>query len=92
MRDAVESVVPVLYVVDVERSRQFYALFGFTEQRSGGEDTARWCYLQSHDLTMLLVAVQPRLITVELPLLLFIYVDDLDATLGRLEAAGQARA
>jgi hypothetical protein len=88
VREAVESVVPVLYVADVERSRDFYGVFGFVEQRSGGQAGSRWCYLQCRDHTMLLAAVQPLLITVELPLLLYLYVEDLEAATAALVAAG----
>jgi predicted enzyme related to lactoylglutathione lyase len=72
----------------MQRSRAFYGLFGFTEQRAGGEGDATWSYVQSGDATMLLAALQPALITVELPLLIYLYVDDAEAAMRRLTDAG----
>jgi catechol 2,3-dioxygenase-like lactoylglutathione lyase family enzyme len=77
MSGVVSSAVPVCYVREIERSRDFYALFGYSELRSGGDGNASWCYLQCGEHTLLLAAVQPPLIQVELPLLIYFYVDDL---------------
>jgi predicted enzyme related to lactoylglutathione lyase len=78
----------VLYVGQIERSRAFYALFGYSEQRTGSSGDSRWCYLQCGDFTILLAAVQPPLITVELPLLVYLWVDDIAAVLHRVQDAG----
>ncbi|MET7966508.1 VOC family protein [Micromonospora sp. NPDC005305] len=88
MRNGVQAQVPVLYVADADAAQGFYELFGYTEQRTGGDGDSRWCHLQCGDLTLLLAAVKPRLVTVELPLLVYLYVDDLAATTDRLTAAG----
>ncbi|MGI5236591.1 VOC family protein [Dactylosporangium sp. CA-139066] len=88
MRQQVEALVPVLYVADVDRAKEFYALFGFAETSSGSDGASRWLYLHAGELTMLIAAVQPQLITVELPLLIYIFVDDLDTTMRQLQAAG----
>ncbi|HYN94993.1 MAG TPA: VOC family protein [Pilimelia sp.] len=88
MAGVAESVVPVVYVGDIASAMRFYAVFGFAEQSSGGDGSSRWSYLRHGDLTVLLVEVQPRLITVELPLLIYLYVDDLAATVAALAAAG----
>ncbi|MEV4514204.1 VOC family protein [Dactylosporangium sp. NPDC049525] len=90
MLSTVEASVPVLYVSDVDRSVPFYALLGWSALRTGGDGTSRWCYLRCGELTMLLAAVQPRLITVELPLLVYFYVDNLEAALDALNAGGYA--
>jgi hypothetical protein len=87
---AVEALIPVVYAADLESTRGFYELFGFTEQSAGGDGTSRWCYLRAGELTILVVAVQPRLITVELPLLIYLYVDDLNAVTQRLAEADHA--
>jgi catechol 2,3-dioxygenase-like lactoylglutathione lyase family enzyme len=84
----VEASVPVLYVADIDRSQVFYTLLGWSVLRTGGDGTASWRYLGCGDLTILLAAVQPRLITVELPLLVYFYVDDLDRALQSLIAGG----
>ncbi|WP_446215561.1 VOC family protein [Micromonospora sp. IBHARD004] len=90
MHNGVQAQVPVLYVADADAARRFYEVFGYSEQRSGGEGESHWSYLQCGELTLLLAAVKPRLVTVELPLLIYFYVDDLTATLQRLTAAGYA--
>jgi predicted enzyme related to lactoylglutathione lyase len=88
MRGVVSAAVPVTYVREMSRSRQFYELFGFTEQRSGATGESSWSHLQSGDTTVLVAAVQPPLIQVELPLLIYLYVDDVAAVTARLETAG----
>ncbi|MFI2648022.1 VOC family protein [Micromonospora fulviviridis] len=90
MRNGVQAQVPVLYVADADAARGFYEVFGYTVQRTGGDGDSHWCYLQCGDLSLLLAAVTPRLVTVELPLLIYLYVDDLTATTDRLTAAGYA--
>ena len=89
MQPTVSAAVPVCYVKNLELSRAFYALFGYAEARQGGEGEARWSYLQCGDHTVLLACVQPPLIQVELPLLIYLYVDDLAAVQERFDAAGQ---
>lgn len=88
MGGVVSAAVPVCYVRDIDASRRFYSSFGFAEQRSGGDGDARWSYLHCAGTTVLLVSVQPPLIQVELPLLLYLYVDDLSAVVQRLRDAG----
>ena len=85
----VSAAVPVCYVREIDRSREFYALFGFTEQRSGGDGEARWSYVQCGDVTLLIAAVQPPLISVELPLLIYFYVDDLAAVTRQVQESGR---
>ncbi|MGR6320468.1 VOC family protein [Micromonospora soli] len=90
MHNGVQAQVPVLYVADADLARPFYECFGYSEVRSGGDGDSRWSYLQCGELTLLLAAVKPRLVTVALPLLVYLYVDDLAATMARLTAAGHA--
>lgn len=84
----VEASVPVLYVSDLTRSEAFYSLLGWSVQRTGGEGTSSWAHLRCGELTILLAAVQPPLITVELPLLAYFYVENLEAALEALTAGG----
>jgi hypothetical protein len=86
----VQAAVPVVYVRDIERARGFYALFGYGEQRAGGDGDSRWSYLQCAEHTLLLAWVQPALIQVELPLLLYLYVTDLADVRERFDQAGQS--
>jgi predicted enzyme related to lactoylglutathione lyase len=90
MQGFVSAAVPVCYVRNIEQSREFYALFGYAELRSGSDGDATWCYLQSGEQTLLLACVQPPLIQVELPLLIYLFVNDLATVRERLENAGHA--
>ena len=90
MQGVVSAAVPVCYVRNLAQAREFYTHFGYAEQRSGSEPDAEWCYLQCGENTLLLAAVQPPLIQVELPLLIYLYVDDLAAVQARLTEAGHA--
>jgi catechol 2,3-dioxygenase-like lactoylglutathione lyase family enzyme len=90
MRGVVTASVPVCYVRELDKSRAFYELFGLSELRSGGDGEARWSYLQCGELTVLVAEVHPPLIPVELPLLMYLYVDDVAAVTRRLQQAGRA--
>jgi predicted enzyme related to lactoylglutathione lyase len=89
MPGVVSAAVPVCYVRDIDSAREFYELLGFAVQRDGGEGEAQWCYLQCGATTLLIAAVQPPLIQVELPLLIYFYVDDLADVMRRLRDAGR---
>ncbi|MBO4141862.1 VOC family protein [Micromonospora tulbaghiae] len=78
MRSGVQAQVPVLNVGDVDAAGRFYALFGYTGQR--GEDGRS--RLRCGDLTLLIFEASP------VPAALYLYVDDVAATAGRLVAAG----
>ncbi|GIE47673.1 hypothetical protein Ani05nite_12070 [Amorphoplanes nipponensis] len=84
------AAVPVCYVRNIDQARDFYAMFGYNERQSGEQDGGLWSYLQSAGHTLLLACVQPPLIQAELPLLIYLYVDDLAAVRERFEAAGHA--
>jgi hypothetical protein len=88
MPSRVQAVTPVVYVRDIEASQAFYALFGYGEQRSGSDGDARWSYLQCGEHTLLLASVQPPLIQVELPLLIYLYVTDLAELRARFDHTG----
>lgn len=90
MQSGVQAQVPVLYVADADAARRFYELFGYAEIRGGGDGGSRWAYLRCGELTLLLAAITPRLVTVELPLLIYLYVENLEPTVERLTAAGYA--
>lgn len=88
MQPLVSAAVPVSYVKNLQLSQEFYGLFGYTEARAGGEGGGRWSYLQCGGHTLLLASVDPPLIQVELPLLIYVYVDDLATVRERFERAG----
>ncbi|MCW2142365.1 VOC family protein [Actinoplanes cyaneus] len=87
MQPRVSAAVPVCYVRDIEASSAFYSLFGYTQVRAGGDGDSRWSYLQCGENTLLLAYVQPPLIPVELPLLIYLYVEDLAVVNAGLDAA-----
>jgi catechol 2,3-dioxygenase-like lactoylglutathione lyase family enzyme len=88
MPSRVQAAVPVLYVRSVESARAFYGLFGYRQAQAGGDGDARWSYLQCGEHTLLLAFVQPPLIATELPLLIYLYVTELDDVRGRQAEAG----
>ncbi|GAA2510811.1 VOC family protein [Pilimelia columellifera] len=88
MTGAATAVVPILYVRSADQSARFYRMFGFAEDRQGALDDSQWRYLRHGELTLLLAEVHPPLITVALPLVLYIYVDALEVVLERLAAGG----
>jgi catechol 2,3-dioxygenase-like lactoylglutathione lyase family enzyme len=88
MQPRVSAAVPVCYVRDLAASRAFYSLFGYTEVRAGDDGDSRWSYLQCGEHTLLLAYVQPPLIQVELPLLIYLYVEDLAVVNAGLDDAG----
>jgi hypothetical protein len=90
VHNGVETAVPVLYVRNIASARDFYGLFGYAETQTGGEGDASWSHLKSGQHTVLLACVQPPLITTELPLLIYLYVTDLDGVRKQLDAAGHA--
>ncbi|MGN9917372.1 hypothetical protein [Micromonospora palomenae] len=58
-----QAQVPVLYAEDADAARRRYEVFGHTGARTGGDGESRWSYLQCGELTLLLAAVTPRLVT-----------------------------
>jgi hypothetical protein len=89
MPSRVQAAVPVLYVRSIESAQAFYGLFGYRQAQAGGDGDARWSYLQCGEHTLLLVCVQPLLITTELPLLIYLYVTDLGEVREQLAEAGR---
>jgi predicted enzyme related to lactoylglutathione lyase len=88
MSPALESMVAVTYVRDIEVSRSFYQLLGFAQQQAGRAETSAWSALHHGDHAVLLTATRPPLKIPRLPLLFYFFFDDLEAVLSRLEAAG----
>jgi catechol 2,3-dioxygenase-like lactoylglutathione lyase family enzyme len=88
MSPAVESMVAVTYVRDIDTARAFYELLGFSPQSSGQGETSAWLVLRQGPHTVLLTCTTPPLGLPALPLLFYFWYDDLSAVLGALEAAG----
>jgi predicted enzyme related to lactoylglutathione lyase len=88
MHPAVQSLVAVTYVRDIDASRSFYELLGFAEQSAGKAEKSAWSALHQGSHSVLLVSTRPPLKIPQLPLLFYFWFDDLEAILDRLEEAG----
>src|SRR5580704_3934914 len=88
MTPAVESMVAVTYVRDIDTSRAFYQLLGFHQHSAGKAATSAWAALHHGGHSVLLASTRPRLDVPRLPLLFYFYLDDLDTVTGVLGAAG----
>jgi catechol 2,3-dioxygenase-like lactoylglutathione lyase family enzyme len=88
MTPGLQSMVAVTYVRDIGRSRAFYELLGFREQRAGSGPSSGWVYLQQNGHFVLLASSQPPPEIPPLPLLFYFFVDDLDALAAAVRAAG----
>jgi len=88
MYPAVQSMVAVTYVRDIDASRAFYQLLGFEEQYAGTAETSAWSALRHGSHSVLLTSTRPPLEIPRLPLLFYFFFDDLEAILARLDGAG----
>jgi catechol 2,3-dioxygenase-like lactoylglutathione lyase family enzyme len=88
MVPAVQSMVSVTYVRDIDISRGFYELLGFRENSAGKADTSAWCYLEQDGQFVLLAFTRPPLDIPPLPLLFYFFYDDLDSVVAVLRATG----
>jgi catechol 2,3-dioxygenase-like lactoylglutathione lyase family enzyme len=84
----VGSMVSVTYVRDIDASRAFYGLLGFTEHSAGQAETSAWTVLQHSGLSVLLASTTPPMDLPPFPLLFYFYYDDLDAVVRALDRAG----
>jgi catechol 2,3-dioxygenase-like lactoylglutathione lyase family enzyme len=88
MTPGLQSMVAVTYVRDIETSRAFYGLLGFHEEQSGAGPASGWLVLEQNGHSVLLASSQPPLDIPPLPLLFYFFVDDLDALVSEIRAAG----
>ena len=88
MSPAVESMIAVTYVRDIDAASAFYELLGFHADSTRRTDTAGWLVLRQDQHTVLLTATRPRLDVPALPLLFYFFYADLEPVLAGLEAAG----
>src|SRR5215467_2962560 len=85
---ALQSMVAVTYVVDIDASRAFYELLGFREHSAGRAATSAWLALQQNGHLVVLASTRPPLGIPRLPLLFYFFFDDVDAVTGALKTAG----
>ena len=88
MASALQEMVSVTYVRDINASRRFYGLLGFCEQSSGKAETSAWSALHHGDYMVLLASTRPPLELPQLPLLFYFYFDDVDATIEQVRSGG----
>ena len=69
MTSAPQSMIVATYVRDIDASRAFYELLGFTDKRSGASPDSAWSELSGAGHLILLVATDPPLAVPRLPLL-----------------------
>jgi catechol 2,3-dioxygenase-like lactoylglutathione lyase family enzyme len=87
MGPVVQSMVAVTYVRDIDESRVFYELLGFSEQRAGQGRNSAWLGLYSGTQRVLLASTRPPLDLPRLPLAFYFFYPDLEAVLAVLEAS-----
>jgi catechol 2,3-dioxygenase-like lactoylglutathione lyase family enzyme len=87
MPHEVRTVVPVIYVTDIDRSEQFYRLLGFTTHSGGSDETWRWAYLNAGEAGMLLASGSATLTGDPGPALLYVTVTDLEIVTRALAGA-----
>jgi predicted enzyme related to lactoylglutathione lyase len=88
MPPALQSMVSVAYVRDIETARPFYELLGFRRHSAGEAKTAAWAVMSHGEYLVLLATTRPPFEMPRLPLLFYFFYDDLNAALQRLESAG----
>jgi predicted enzyme related to lactoylglutathione lyase len=88
MAPTVHEMVAATYVRDIGVSRRFYGLLGFREHSSGEAATSAWSAVQRGSHTILLASTTPPLELPPLPLLFYLYVDDVDAAIEVVGASG----
>jgi catechol 2,3-dioxygenase-like lactoylglutathione lyase family enzyme len=88
MSPAVQRMVAVTYVRDIDASRAFYQLLGFHQRSAGKAETSAWSMLYHEGHSVLLTSTRPPLRIPRLPLLFYFFFDDLEAVLAALERAG----
>ena len=76
------------YVRDLDASRAFYELLGFSEERSGASPASALSELSGAGHLIVLVATDPPLGLPALPLLFYFFFADLRAQMASLAAAG----
>ena len=88
MTPQVQSMIAVTYVKDIDASRAFYGLLGFREGESGKEGTSAWSIMRCGDVAVLLAMTELASAPSPLPMLCYLYYEDIGAVTGALDQAG----
>lgn len=88
MAPQVQSMIAVTYVKDVDTSRAFYELLGFHEHSSGKAEMSAWSVMRYEQVSVLLAMTGAALGMPPLPMLFYLFYEDLGAVVGALDRAG----
>ncbi len=88
MTAAVRTLVPVVYVSELEPSVAFYTLLGFGEVSRGDDGEWAWSYLRRGELGILLAVGGAPLDARQRPAIMYCQTDDAAGLQQRLAAAG----
>ncbi|HKG47581.1 MAG TPA: VOC family protein [Pyrinomonadaceae bacterium] len=86
-----QKLVPMVYVVDLERSIAFYGLLGFEVGNTftpEGETKPTWAWLQSGDAQLMLAPSPDPIIASRQGVMFYVYTDDVAAARASLVEAG----
>lgn len=85
------NLVPMMYVLDLERSIAFYRHLGFEVGNSftpEGESKPSWAWLQSGDAQLMLAPSCDPIIASRQGVMFYVYTDDVEAARASLVEAG----
>jgi predicted enzyme related to lactoylglutathione lyase len=88
MAPRVQSMIAVTYVRDIEASRAFYQLLGFSERSSGEAGVSAWTVMRYGEVSVLLAMTEVAAGVPPLPMLSYLFYEDLAEVLTALEQAG----
>jgi catechol 2,3-dioxygenase-like lactoylglutathione lyase family enzyme len=90
MTRAVREMYAATYVADLQASRHFYELLGFTERRSGRspDGTGGWAIMRNGRYSLLLASTKPPLDMPPIPLLFDFFYEDVDGVIAELREGG----
>ncbi len=88
MTPQVQSMIAVAYVKDIDTSRAFYELLGFREHSSGREGTSAWSVVGDGEVSVLLAMTELAADLPPLPMLCYLFYEDIGAVVGALDQAG----
>ena len=88
MNTGLQSMVAATYVGDIDASRAFYELLGFSERSSGRAASSAWSSLHNGPHQLLLASTEPQIEVPALPLLFYFFFEDVEPVVANLQAAG----
>jgi catechol 2,3-dioxygenase-like lactoylglutathione lyase family enzyme len=80
--------IAVTYVKDIAASRAFYELLGFREYSTGQEEASAWSVMRNGQVSVLLAMTTLAADIPPLPMLFYLFYEDIGAVACTLERAG----